>query len=601
MNYISKLIRIVMAVVLSGCLWSSCNDEVVDTLRKDYPENGSVYNKGHVLWIVLDGASGTAVKQANNNRKMPTLRNMLKNSLYTFNGLADTRSDTVVSETLGWDNLLTGVEKHTAETPSVFRRMKEISPKGHISLYATTDYLYKVGKNGSDTSVKATSDEEAVSSLTTTLSKDDEIADLTVLELNNVQKTGDQYGFLQSEGENAGQPTDEVLNALNTVDGHINRVIETLKNRPAYNQENWLVVIASNYGGSKDNAGSSVFEMKDRNTFCLMYNDKFTTKLQLAPAADEGQAYSFFTPLYSALNGDYAKVNDPALFDFKFDSESKDTTSYTVQFLYRSERRASRRPGCSIVSKAVMYAPGKYTEGWDIVRDWGNTLPHLNGSRWSSENKNSDVNNGKWHVCTYVFDYKKKQFRQYTNGILTNYGGAAYTDLNGSLATDSAASLTIGKIFNSPSYNETFYVTELQVYDIALPADYIAKNYKLTALDQQSGFPYWNNLIGYWPCDREEDFKLKVLKDYSKYGSVYGGINAGRSDMTLSYGIRWEQGSSVDEHVQPAFSRSYYQSTFNVVDIPYQTLQWLGLSVPTSWGWSGIARTLPYMDLNNNN
>ena len=57
-------------------------------------------------------------------------------------------------------------------------------------------------------------------------------------------------------------------------------------------------------------------------------------------------------------------------------------------------------------------------------------------------------------------------------------------------------------------------MTNVQVYDVALPADFIAENYKLSGLDELGkDYPYWDNLIGYWPCDREEDYEGEVLPD----------------------------------------------------------------------------------------
>ena len=92
-----------------GATLCACNDDLVDGLRTDYPNEDFAYHKKHVLWIVVDGASGTAVREANNDRKVMTLKGMMEKALYTFDGLADTRSDTLVGSRLGWDNLLTGM------------------------------------------------------------------------------------------------------------------------------------------------------------------------------------------------------------------------------------------------------------------------------------------------------------------------------------------------------------------------------------------------------------------------------------------------------------------------------------------------------------
>ena len=69
----------------------SCNDDLEDGLRKDYPSPGYDDREGHVLWIVLNGASGSAVREANNDRRVENMSSMMSHALYTFNGLADTR------------------------------------------------------------------------------------------------------------------------------------------------------------------------------------------------------------------------------------------------------------------------------------------------------------------------------------------------------------------------------------------------------------------------------------------------------------------------------------------------------------------------------
>ena len=39
----------------------SCNEEMERLLTDDYPESGTEYTTGHVLMVVIDGASGIAV------------------------------------------------------------------------------------------------------------------------------------------------------------------------------------------------------------------------------------------------------------------------------------------------------------------------------------------------------------------------------------------------------------------------------------------------------------------------------------------------------------------------------------------------------------
>ena len=67
----------------------SCNEEMERLLTDDYPESGTEYTTGHVLMVVIDGASGIAVNEAYNTRKAPVIRSMTDKSLFTFYGLAD--------------------------------------------------------------------------------------------------------------------------------------------------------------------------------------------------------------------------------------------------------------------------------------------------------------------------------------------------------------------------------------------------------------------------------------------------------------------------------------------------------------------------------
>ena len=67
----------------------SCNEDMERLLTDDYPESGTEYTTGHVLMVVIDGASGIAVNEAYNTRKAPVIRSMTDKSLFTFYGLAE--------------------------------------------------------------------------------------------------------------------------------------------------------------------------------------------------------------------------------------------------------------------------------------------------------------------------------------------------------------------------------------------------------------------------------------------------------------------------------------------------------------------------------
>lgn len=142
-----KRYRSYIAVWMAGLLGlctplSSCNDELEDGLRKDYPESGYDNLEGHVLWIVLNGASGSAVREANNDHRIENLNAMMSHSLYTFSGLADTRTDTVVGNRMGWDNLFTGLLNRTPDTPDILTKLKGLDATCRTEIFASTTDFY---------------------------------------------------------------------------------------------------------------------------------------------------------------------------------------------------------------------------------------------------------------------------------------------------------------------------------------------------------------------------------------------------------------------------------------------------------------------------
>ena len=89
--------------------------------------------------------------------------------------------------------------------------------------------------------------------------------------------------------------------------------------------------------------------------------------------------------------------------------------------------------------------------------------------------------------------------------------------------------MRIGHTFSPDRPSQAnLYINDLQFYNVALPADIIAEYHCTTKLDLLGElYPYWNNLVGYYPNDREDDIGLSYLEDYSKYTSIkdYTSIN----------------------------------------------------------------------------
>lgn len=598
----------VAAIALIG-MATACNDEMERVDRGEYPATSDVsLNRNKVLWIIMDGAGGTAVKQARNNSLgyVPNIRKMLQNSIYTFEGLADSKTDSLVTKETGWTNLMTGTtqhEVHDAEgmaqlaSPTVIQRIKENKPECRIAVMAADAAFQTAFAPNADIVFNGGNDASVFEHTRQVLAGDDD-PDFTVLQFSGARLAGEAHGFYDENGQYA---TEELLNAIRQMDGYIGELRKTIESRKNYQRENWLLMVTSGYGGVADNEGETVYDKRDRNTFAMIYNPKFISQLQQRPTDDELN-YKYYSPVFTDApsNAPYAEVNDPSLFNIVFDEEEEDPDkmpSYTIQFFYKQQTKG-KESLCTLVSKATTAYP-RSDEGWVIINDY--YRPRLTGNNrtWYGQSGSVRIHDGMWHGITVVFDYPKSELSIYIDGVLVNNGGKPAI-INTNMAMEKQVPLTIGRITGTSTSRQCggYYLTNLQFYNTALPDEFIASNYKLIHLDKLAEkYPYWDNLIGYWPNDREEDFSVDVLYDYSKYGSVYQGENAGKSDMTLHNKPQWALGSDKDNNVQATPDDTYYQFVINNVDFACQTFQWLNIPIDEEWKWEGITRELPYKNL----
>ena len=598
-----------MVAALAAMTFTACNDDVERTLKEEYPEPGITdYQTGKVLWIVMDGASGIAVKQAYNNKKAPNIRKMLENSVYTFEGLADTHAEDTITNLKGWQNLLTGSTDAEGQPISILKRLKESKADSRTALFASDDSFYNLYAADADTPFNGENDGKVMEQAVAALSATDEAApDFSIIEFDGVEKAGRASGFYDEEGQYA---TEEVLTAVSVIDGYIARITKALQARPNYKRENWMVMVTSNYGGLESNEGDNVYEMKDRNIFSMLWSSRINSKLLQKPLDDE-LSYSYYAPIFSnkGLN-ETAGVHDPELFNMHPDS------SYTVQFMFREfytkaniGGKNSASGNQTLVSKTEDGKAGwiKGMTGWKVLWSGSKIMVYcsnLNNSRYRAIHPTTNLrSDNDWHVFTMVLDRQKAHMYTYVDGVSEGRTEDPDLDLKfedrGEAVSD--LPLRIGVITGSvTSGNTQFAITNLQVYDVALPAEYVAKNYSQTALDKVQN-QYWDNLTGYWPVDREEDLYLGTLRDYSQYAADRNG----ESDMDITgdwiTAASWRMGSSQSKNATAVPSSSYYQKVINTVDLSFQTFQWLGIPVGESWGWEGIARPLPYNNLETTN
>lgn len=593
--------RGIAGVLMGLFVLVSCNEQFENVLTEDYGESGADYEQGKVLLILVDGAAGRAVQQAVNNNRASTIRTMLNSATYTYEGLADSRVNLPqISNDRGWANLLTGVTTHEVgeslgrvedmDVPSFLGLLKAAGKEVSSSLFTANEAVMTVLENDVNTKQLLQGDQAVTEAVRTHLAnQEEEVPDIVIAQLEGVQKSGLAEGFY----DEAGDIQNNIIDAIQEIDTQINDMLEALEARPNYGKENWLVIVTSNYGGvfTGEKEEGTFYDDPERNTFTALYSPRLASRLLQASAADI--RYNYYSPWYSGTGGtDRAVVQDPSLFNMG--PRSTDTKSYTIQFMiYDTEPNAG--DGHTIISKRGQVNSGP---GWNIRMNasGGNVAVVFEGSSaWGGENWYQIRKDNPWRVYTYVY----KECGD-TDSLIAYLDGTEIrrVALNNNQMTNDEP-LTIGKITGSNvGPNGHFYVNNVQFYDVALPPEYLAQNYCRTRLDQIEDFEYWDNLLGYWPNDREENFGGRVLPDYSKYGSIYEGENAGRSDMILTQPA-WEDGSMLDPNVCPDPEASFFRAVFNTVDIPFQIMTWLGVTANKQWALEGMGWPLQYRVLAN--
>jgi hypothetical protein len=434
-----------------------------------------------------------------------------------------------------------------------------------------------------------------------------------------VQEAGTRDGFYRPDGA----PTEAVVDAISTLDGYVGEILTALKARPGYTNENWMIAITSNYGGKNDNGEtpSTHYDDATRNTFTLLYHERLVLQVQ-GRANDASLTYSYTTPQWSF---DY---QNPAPLTYAESAVMRSTSvgnmvfgeGMTIMFFIRmNSLSAGSSQNYIVLSKTNKVRQSGANGGWylclyhsparDLLLELGNqssgrlcTGSVLNvAGEWYSfaitiepdaTNTNMLLNayvNGKLDPYRPNTKVSKNNFTNYTSGqvdIPLRIGGA----------NDRATQVSGSDTKNTVSTN-SFNMTNLQIYNKALTAEEIAlyagKN-QLHLLGEN--YPLWDNLVGYWPCDLEEDGGSPVLKDYSKYRA-----GDGSTDFVVDRGAtdQWLEGFSNDPgmHPIPETDRFYYFKTINTVDVSRQVFLWLGETVKWEWKMEGKAWTMTYEEM----
>ncbi|SDE21639.1 DUF4983 domain-containing protein [Niabella drilacis] len=560
-------------LLLLGTTMVACNKPFLNPLDGGAGKDDAVIAR-KVLVIEVDGGVGSEVQAIN----PPTLNNLTSFSMYTWDGLSN--SDNIEqTNALGWATLLTGVNsaKHKvtgndfatndfAQYPSLFTRIKAFNPAARTVSFSSSALI-------PDGVAKDATEKKALASDAETKN-----AAINELKSQNPAFMFVQLGDVDAAGRAGSYTADDAgyKAAVLSTDQYIGEILEALQARASYKTESWMVIITSNKGSNTAyDPGSGywyAFNDKRHNTFFFSFNLRFVSKMYSKP--EGGVPYGGKAPQYNGTQNKNQRArvfNDGGLYDMGT------TGSYTIQCKVRIPNGSYGYP--AFLSKRQGFSGGKtgwvfFLEGnyWQI--NFGRTTPNTS----NRQIRGHAISDGKWHALTAVIKQEgaARNVYTYTDGVL--YDGVSMANRNitdwGNL--NSPEPLTVGNLIPDNNTNLGDYlVTDIRLYNTALPESYISGNYCKTEIAADD--PYNDYLLGFWPGTSPitEDNKV-LLPDLSKHKQPFTLSTYSPTDFV-----------DVTDKVCPKVDPTVYKTVPNSADVSLQVYQWLGIAVPDSWKLDG--------------
>lgn len=549
-------------------IFSSCNKEYPNILKEygEQPDYASGSSK--VLYIIADGIHGRSMQELD----LPNFRVIARNSLHTFGSLADFKGNVFTKES-GLTNLLTGVtnEKHqvvgkdfsvanTAEYPSILSRINAKSSDYTSAAFTTNEPLSKTLFKDADNIVVGANDEEVLSKVTDEISNGN--SDFIVANLSEAYDVGLANEFSASNSAYAA--------VLYKFDQSVGALVNSLKNRATYAQENWLVIITSSIGGPATNlvADNTKYGDNNRNTITYFYSPKFTRGLLVRPNSSEipfdGNAVNY-TYGANQVNATLANATD-----YNFGNNTDD---FTINFFIKTNHTDNHNYPI-LLSKRTQGFSGN---GWNLffeVRD-GNNKIGFNSNIVTNLQifGTKQINDMAWHSFTVTVSRSgdADSVKVFTDGVLNAKNTVNANSLNND------APLVIGKKAGDGNSNPNLMIANLQIYNKAMTEKEVAEFAGQTFIDNTH--PKYNNLIGYWPG--YNDVGTNKLTD----------LSPNKNNMVLTGNYSWVTYSDLVAHFKPPITDSFYKLVPNGVDLPFFIYQWFGLIPKESWALDGKSWT----------
>lgn len=502
-----------------------------------------------VLVISIDGLTGTELQTV-----APTnIATLQKNAKYSYNTLKTS------SDAAGWVSMLTGTgfSKHQISNDNFERSQTGNNAHAPIVSYRNVfDYVtqYKSVKTAFVTPWANLRSYMRNADFLPVVSTDLAVKDSTISILNNQAGLGTMFvNFrdVEAAGDNGGYVATNAnyKNAIVKADEYVGNILTALKARKNFANEEWLVIVTSNHGGSSANP---------TNGFTLLYNPSFKPF--------ELKKSGFNTIRFNNTSVLATVPNDNGLYDAGTDKD------FTVQIQVKFNSN-TRYP--AFLSKSVGI-DGTTQTGWLLFTDNANWTVSVGGTQNGSGTGRTQISGGSpladlaWHTLTFTVkrvNATTRTLTTYTDGVLNNSG-----NINGHKSLTTAEPLKIGFVKVDGSGAADFYAANLCYFNTALDGTVISANKDLKDITKH---PNYTNLIGFWPVDEGTEGSL-FNKAPTGYGMVLAGPYVWGSLASL-----YPPGTTAE----PITSTLSIPST--VSDVSALTLYWMKINILPDFSFDG--------------
>ncbi|MGM9476710.1 alkaline phosphatase family protein [Pedobacter sp. GSP4] len=413
-----------------------------------------------VLFIGIDGCVWKAITATN----APNLKTLMDQSYTSTNALAQVPT----WSSNGWSALFTGVgvAKHKASDnsfsgsdfvnyPSFFRQVKTSLPALRTASIVTWASINNFIVATPDVTVKVNSASDNATELRIIQEITSSNTDVAFCHFDDVDHAGHASNYRTT--------TQMYMDSVKAVDARVGRILAALKARPTYNNEDWLVVVATDHGGDLSHGGSSYLE---QNAFIILNNSAVAPQLvnTLPTTSTESQPHSittvdFKTNVYGQL---------PALSNLNLSA----TGSFTIEFRVRATSATSD----PVIIGNKNWASG-YNKGIIISNRNGVIRANFGDGTHRLDVDGVDLTDQLWHQVAIVVNRSTQKAAIYDGGIQVAEGNIS--------AVGDMQSGTAFKIGQDGTGNYSPYFTgnisEIRLFKSALPATSISA-YSFTAL-----------------------------------------------------------------------------------------------------------------------